>query len=370
MEYLIKKPKILVVDDSPENIRILIETLKEDYSVIPAKDGNTALIKAKAEPYPDLILLDIIMPELNGYEVCKQLKEIEELKDIPVVFLTSKNEIVDESKAFSLGAVDYITKPFQPVLVKARVKNHIEIKIKNQLLEQKSKELKEVNEALKSMTEMIVHDLKNPLSNIIMFSKHLESKLLSEERIKKTAALINNSSNHMAKMVENLLEITKIEAGKMVTEIEDFDLLPVVRDTLSDFSENAAKKSISINFNENGTSYFIQADKTKTREVLENLISNALKFSPAEKSVFIDLKFSGKNIILSVRDEGPGLTDDDKKQLFRKFSRLSAHPTGGEHTTGLGLSIVKKLMEAMNGDISCESEYGKGACFSASFIGC
>lgn len=129
------KPKILIVDDSAENIHILIETLKSDYNIIPARNGDTALDKARAA-IPDLVLLDIIMPGMDGYEVCRRLKADDETKNIPVVFITSKSDAMDETKAFNLGAVDYITKPFVPIVVKVRVKNQIDLKQKSDLLEQ------------------------------------------------------------------------------------------------------------------------------------------------------------------------------------------------------------------------------------------
>ncbi|MFN4150623.1 MAG: ATP-binding protein, partial [Candidatus Sericytochromatia bacterium] len=232
---------------------------------------------------------------------------------------------------------------------------------------QRTSELKNINDLQKGMIETIVHDLKNPLSNIIMFSKHLESKTLSEDRIKKTARLINNSSNHMAKMVENLLEISKIENGTIVPDLESFDLSPILVELINAFSEYCISKSIKIHFDNSQKEYLIYSDKTRTKQIFENLISNAIKFSPFEKNIYVKLIENEHNIIFSVRDEGYGLTDEDKKKLFKKFSRLSASPTNGEHTTGLGLSIVKKIVELMNSDVWCESEYGSGAEFFVSF---
>ncbi len=142
------KSKILIVDDAPENLRILIEILKKDYATIPATNGETALQKAMADPMPDLILLDILMPVMDGYEVCKRLKENEKTKDIPVICITAMSEVMDDARAFNLGAVDYIPKPFNPATVKARVKNHI--KLKNAIIVQ----------------EKLIRELKDALSNI------------------------------------------------------------------------------------------------------------------------------------------------------------------------------------------------------------
>ncbi|MFN8673910.1 MAG: AAA family ATPase [Candidatus Sericytochromatia bacterium] len=236
-----------------------------------------------------------------------------------------------------------------------------------QKVEERTANLRDINELQKGMIQTIVHDLKNPLSNIIMFSRHLEIKTLSEERVKKTAKLINNSSNHMAKMVENLLEITKIEEGVISPEFEEFDLIFMLKDVILSFLEKAKQKNIELIEEFDNFEALINADKTRTKQVLENIISNALKFSPEDKKIYIKAFISNNNIVIEVKDEGPGLTDLDKSLLFKKFSKLSAKPTAGEHTTGLGLSIVKKLMEVMNGEVWCESQVNEGASFFLSF---
>jgi len=230
-------------------------------------------------------------------------------------------------------------------------------------VEERTANLRDINELQKGMIQTIVHDLKNPLSNIIMFSRHLEIKSLTEERVKKTAKLINNSSNHMAKMVENLLEITKIEEGVICPEFEDFDIIPVISEIIILFQEKSKQKKIDIIEEVDIKSTIITADKTRIKQVLENIISNALKFSPEDKKIYIKAFIEENKIIIKVKDEGPGLSDLDKSLLFKKFSRLSAKPTAGEHTTGLGLSIVKKLMEVMGGDVWCESDIDNGASF-------
>jgi len=148
MKEQVKKPKVIIIDDAPENIRMLIEILKEDYATIPATSGEAGLAKAQIEPLPDLILLDIMMPGIDGYEVCKSLKEIEKTKDIPVVFISAMSEVMDDARGFDLGAVDYITKPFYPATIKARLRNHV--RLRKTILEM----------------DMIIHQLKEALSEI------------------------------------------------------------------------------------------------------------------------------------------------------------------------------------------------------------
>ena len=149
------KPKILIVDDAPENLRILIEILKDEYAIIPAVSGKAALQKVQADPMPDLILLDILMPVMDGYEVCKKLKENEMTKDIPIICITAMSEVMDDAKAFKLGVADYIPKPFNPATVKARVKNHI--KLRNALSKQQKliQELKEALSKIKTLNGLL-----------------------------------------------------------------------------------------------------------------------------------------------------------------------------------------------------------------------
>jgi signal transduction histidine kinase len=179
--------------------------------------------------------------------------------------------------------------------------------------------------------------------------------------------MINVSGRHMAKMVENLLDIYKIEQGQIISCLDTIDLVSVIKQSMADFNEHALKKKINMHFSTNLDKALIVADPTLTKRVLENLISNSLKFSPVEKSIFINLEKNDDIFIIGIKDEGPGLTEEDKPKLFQKFSRLSATPTSGEHSTGLGLSIVKSLVEVMKGKVWCESDAGKGACFYLSF---
>ena len=391
-EYGNKNPKIkrytiLLVDDEVGNLNVLSEILMGDYNILTANNALEAIELINNYSVPEninLIISDQRMPQKTGVEFFK-----ETLKKIPRtirIILTGFTEIDTIIGAINDGQVyKFLAKPIEPKDLKITVKRALEsyeleqknIELLTQLkdlnssleikVEERTIQLKEINELQKGMIEILVHDLKNPLSNILMFSKHIHGKSLSEEKTKEIAWLINRSGNHMAKMVENLLEITKIEQEKIRPDLEIFDILPLTEQTIKEFLENTVRKQIKINFTCNISHNRIYTDYTRTKQVIENLISNAIKFSPFDSEINVSLSEKDQEIILSVKDQGPGFTEEDKAKLFQKFTRLSAQPTGGEHSSGLGLSIVKKIVEVIGAKIWYESEYGKGTTFFISF---
>jgi two-component system sensor histidine kinase/response regulator len=378
---------ILIVDDEPANIRFLKGLLEDEYNILTAGDGQEAIELIQSHPNPQeiqLIISDQRMPKKSGVEFLKET--IESIPKSIRIILTGFTDIEAVIAAINAGKVyNFLNKPISPQDLKITIKRAIEtfeLERKNDLLveelktlnsslekkvEERTIELKEINELQKALVQTIVHDLKNPLSNIIMFSKHIETRNPPPEKTVELSQKINRSGRHMAKMVENLLDIYKIEQGIIFTCLDTFDLVPVVSQTQDVFAENAAKKNINLQYETTVERGPILADMTQTKRVFENLVSNAIKFSPPDKSIYITLEKQDGNYITCIKDEGPGLTQEDKAKLFQKFSRLSAQATGGEHSTGLGLSIVKSLVEVMKGKVWCESEEGHGASFFVSF---
>ncbi len=240
-----------------------------------------------------------------------------------------------------------------------------EIRISNEAL-------KKSNAIKNEFIELAVHDLKNPLSNIIGLSGIInEEDNLEKDEIKELSRRIYSSSERMIKVVNNLLMNREVELDKLRVDMEPFDIIPVIEDIIDQNKSAAAAKNISIGFDAADKTVFVYADINLTAQVIDNLLSNAIKFSPNRKNVWIKVKKlspeetieSGLNIKIEVRDEGPGMTDEDKKKLFGRFVKLSAKPTGNEPSTGIGLFLVKKFVEAMNGKVWCESEINRGAKF-------
>lgn len=347
---------VLIVDDVAKNLQVVGTMLRnEGYEVMPAISGAQALERVQAEP-PHLILLDLMMPEMDGLEVCRRLKADTATAQIPVIFLTASNEMEHLVSGFSVGAVDYITKPFNAPELLARVRTHLE-------LQHARRRLREMNEEKNEFMGIAAHDLRSPLNAINGYAEMLlEDAKLDEESIE-LVGRIGVASRRMVEMVQNLLDVNAIERGELNLKLQACDLSKIVASVVEAHSGKAALKQQSIESMLPDSVSMVNADPILLVQVIENLISNAVKYSPPERKIFARVGNREDTVRFEVRDEGPGLSAEDQKKLFGKFARLSAKPTGGENSTGLGLSIVKKMVEAMNGRVWCESEPGNGATF-------
>ena len=352
------KSRILVVDDISKNLQVVGTILRnEGYHVMPATSGLQALERVSAQP-PDLILLDLMMPEMDGLEVCSRLKAEPLTRQIPVIFLTASNEMEHLMKGFEAGAVDYITKPFNAPELLARVRTHLELKHARE-------RLREMNEEKNEFMGIAAHDLRNPLSAIQGYAEMIieDAQSLAHRDLEGNGQRIREAAKRMTEMVQNFLDANRIERGELKLNMAISDLSPLLQSVLETQSPHATAKGQMIQLELPPTPTLALADVSITLQVFENLVSNAVKYSPPGKKIFVRLKAETGFVRFEVEDQGPGLSKEDQKKLFGKFARLSAKPTGGEHSTGLGLSIVKRLVEAMNGKVWCESELGMGAKF-------
>ena len=242
----------------------------------------------------------------------------------------------------------------------------------NNELHQQNIYLEELNKEKNEFLGIAAHDLKNPLSGIILNAESIirYGDYMKPEQKEKTVQSMLATARRMKTIITNLLDINAVESGKLTVNLQKLDVTKTINEIVDSFYVTAEKKGISIHYDVI-KQYSVFVDTTLFHEVIENIISNAVKYSPLEKKVYITVDEIPRDhssfIRIAVKDEGPGLTDDDKQKLFGKFQRLSAQPTGGEHSSGLGLAIVKKLVEAMNGTIYCESIYGQGATFIVEF---
>ena len=350
------KSRILVVDDITKNLQVVGTVLRnQGYEVMPAASGAEALKCVRAQ-LPDLILLDLMMPEMDGLEVCRRLKSDAGTRQIPVVFLTASNEMEHLVQGFEAGAVDYVTKPFNPPELLARVRTHLELKHARQ-------RLREMNDEKNEFMGIAAHDLRSPLNAVKGYSEMiLEDPALGGENAT-LAQRIHEAATRMAEMVQNLLDANRIERGEMKLNLATTDLCPVLAAVVEAQRPGAVAKQQMLHLQSESPPVNALVDPGVMAQIVENLVSNAVKYSPPGKNIFVRLKQEAQAVRIEVQDEGPGLSAEDQKKLFGKFARLSAKPTGGEHSTGLGLSIVKKMVEAMNGKVWCESEPGQGATF-------
>jgi len=356
--------KILAVDDNPTNLRVISQLLKElGVEILKAENGFEALEIAVKEQ-PMLILLDIMMPEMDGYEVCKRLKTDKETKDIPVMFITAKFDSENVVFAFEAGAVDYVVKPFNPAELIARVRTHLDLKIYQEQLKKMNLELENLNAEKNEFLGIVAHDLKNPIYNISMITKAIMGdEKMSREDVMDFCGDIITSADKMLLLITNLLDVNAIEQGKSNINPENLEIDLLVNQIVSEYEERALNKGIKIYTNFDLTGSSVYADKNATMQVFDNLISNSVKYSPFNKNVFVNVQNTESSVRIEFQDEGPGIHPDEMHKLFGKYSKLSNKPTADESSTGLGLSIVKKYVESMNGSVWCESELGVGTKF-------
>jgi signal transduction histidine kinase len=356
-----KHNTILVVDDIPENIQIITATLGNDYQVKAATSGERALEIAEQDPKPDLVLLDIVMPEMDGYEVCKQLKSNEKTREIPVIFVTARGDVRDEQFGFQLGAVDYITKPISPPIVAARVHTHLTVSQQKRSLTTTLCRLRELEDMRDNLVHMVVHDMRAPLMGMMGFLDIF--KLQAEERLTDDEVQLiddlHKQTCNLRDMVNDLLEVSKFENNSMPVNREKTDFTNVVDEAIS--SLILYNRTIDIQTEESDLT--VRVDQELMRRVVANLLSNAMKFSKPEEPVVLYLERLNDYLKVSVIDSGPGIPEDSRSLIFEKFGQVTLRHEKGLHSTGLGLTFCKLAVEAHGGEIGVESELGEGSTF-------
>ncbi len=379
-------PTILAVDDNPRNLQLISSLLSgKGYKVVVANSGENAL-KYLGIKQPDLLLLDIMMPGLSGYEVLETIKKNPDIVDLPVIFLTAKSELSDIVKGFAMGAVDYITKPFKSEELLARVETHIELKrMRNQLSENNNallklnQELTESKEIIKKDAEklaklnaekdrffsIISHDLRNPFNGCLMATELLFTRFneLSPEEIAAFIAALHDAATNMNKLLDNLLNWAQLQMGTLKTKLQPVDLSIAISNAVELQKSVVMKKDITIT-QKIGSPAKAKADQGMVDMVLRNLISNAIKFTPAGGKVVIQVEETAHEIAVSVKDSGIGMNKALQNKLFRINEKVSRPGTEGEQSTGLGLVLSFDMTQRMNGSLGVESEEGKGSTFT------
>ncbi len=359
-----KKDVILVVDDQPNNLKVISSVLGDSYSLSFANNGPNAL-KILENLQPDLILLDVMMPGMDGYEVCQRIKSTEKTKELPVIFLTAKNDIEDILKAFRAGAVDYITKPFNIMELKVRVGNHISLKhTREQLKNANDKLLQVIHEKDKFFT-IIAHDLRNPFIGISSLSQIMVEQLgsLQLDEMEEYAREIHHASTNAFNLLKNLLSWAKSQTGRMDFVPQQLDVQELITETIAFIQEAAILKNIEIESQiAEGLSVF--ADKEMVATVMRNLVSNAVKFTHTGGKVRISCERSDQHIQISVVDNGIGMTSKMVEEIFRIDVSNGRKGTNGEPSSGIGLLLCKEFTERNGGTIKVESQPDEGSTFN------
>lgn len=350
-------PNILIVDDIPANLKLLGAILKnEGYKVRPVPSGALALQAALAEK-PSLILLDIMMPEMTGYEVCDKLKENPDLKDVPVIFISALNDTNDIVKALTSGGVDFITKPFQAEEVKARVSTHLKIC-------QQSKELQELNSTKDKFFSIIAHDLRNPFSVLLGMSDLLLNNYFTydDDTRLELISIQNETTKQTFKLLENLLEWARIQRSAFDFIKQRVNLSELVSQSISHHKEIAKQKEITISHTLDLPVY-VNTDPNMVQTVLRNLLVNAIKFSNNGDDIIVSAREVDSLVEVTVKDNGVGISADNLQKLFKIENSISTKGTANEKGTGLGLMLCKEFVEKQGGKIWAESEPNKGSEF-------
>jgi two-component system sensor histidine kinase/response regulator len=349
-----------VVDDQPANIQTVGTLLHaEGYDVMSATSAEQALQRLRARR-PDLLLLDMMMPGTSGLELCRVLRAKPSLAEVPVIFLSAADEVGLITAALEAGAVDYVTKPFRRAELLGRIRTHIALKAARD-------ELQRLAEEKDELLNLMAHDLKNGLAAIRLHAEFLARH--APELGPPARQCVDTLSHEAVRLAECIGELLASQAsGPQPLRLAPVDLVVHVREAVDAHRPLAEAKGQRLDFEVPGAEpCVVLADAAALRQVLDNLVSNAIKFSPPGRRVRVDVMPGGGDDGgpgLRVCDQGPGFTAEDQRLVFRRYGRLSAQPTGGETSTGLGLSIVKKLIDRMGGTIRLESQPGAGASFT------
>ncbi|HEO64647.1 MAG TPA: hybrid sensor histidine kinase/response regulator [Spirochaetes bacterium] len=340
-----RKYHILIVDDTSKNIQVLANVLKQkNYQISAAKNGYQA-IDIVEETTPDLILLDIMMPEMDGFETCQRLKKDDKTRDIPIIFLTAKNEGDDIIKGFELGAVDYITKPFNSAELLMRVKTHLDLRLSKEIIQRQSNERKE-------LLHVVCHDLVNPMAYIIGILDLAEEDVTVFKQMKDRMRMAMTNGINMIAMVR---EMRALEEGKLHFDLEHIDLKQTLDESTHMFKQKLSKKSLELVIRVDENLYVYAERVSFVNSVLNNIITNAIKFSYPDTKIVIDGKLNNDKAIISIKDSGMGIPEDLLRDLFNINKPTSRPGTDGEQGTGFGMPLVKKFVMAYGGEINVSS---------------
>lgn len=356
--------KILVVDDVMSNVLLLkILLTNEQFQVITCSNGNSCLELARTE-HPDLILLDVMMPDISGFDTCSELRKDEETKDIPVIFLTALNNPADLVHGFQVGGNDFLTKPFNKEELVMRVMHQISLVAAKRIIVSQNIELRRTISNRDKMYSVIAHDLRSPMASIRMVLNLLVNAIPPETIGQELFDLIdkaNRESEETHDLLDNLLKWTKSQTGRLNVVLQEFDLAEVVPGVVDIFVMIAETKHIKLNLNiEEGVE--VNADKDMLKTVIRNFISNAIKFSNENSTIDISVKNEAPMARISVRDHGVGICADRIATLFSDGK--TTYGTANEEGSGLGLQLCKDFAVKNGGDVEVTSIEGEGSTFS------
>ncbi len=392
MSTIESKRRVLIVDDDFTNAELLTSILEKIYEVKSVHNGADALECIRTELHPDIILLDVMMPKMDGYEVCEQLKSDPKTADIPVIFISALHSPGDEARGLQLGAMDYISKPIIPAIVLLRIQTQLELKAHREELEElvaaKTSQLKRAYDELKeldrlksALLESVSHELRTPLTSVIGFakvsSKKLSSSVLAEleslqcEKGRKSVLQVLDNLQHIAhqaeylsKQVRNVMEFSELVAENQMIATSPVPLEPLLRKTIASAGMAAKSPHVRLKLEVEPDLPLVLTNPQRLEQVLENLISNAFKFNGEDGEVYCQARQLGNEVVISIHDAGPGIPNEEQVRIFQHFQQLGDSVTGKPKGLGIGLSLSQVIMERMQGRIWVSSKVGSGSVFS------
>jgi signal transduction histidine kinase len=359
--------RVIVVDDSIETADVMVRHMRlEGFDARSLNDPVVALEQIKADP-PDVVLLDVNMPRMNGMEVLERLRSYPPTTELPIIMVTANNEPVDIVRGLDLGANDYLTKPPQFEVLAARVRTQIKIK---RLQDQRRKDIAELRElsAIKDkFLQIAAHDLRNPLNNIVL-GIELLGRVYPDterpiERFDEILGTMRSAANVMRSIANDFLDLQAIRTGSIQLNRKPVSLNEMARSIVAQYQAQADAKELVMRVILDESLPPVLVDEDRMVQVISNLVSNAIKFSPAGATVGVRTRAVNGQVMVEVVDTGPGIPPEEIPLLFQEFVRLSNKPTGGEKSSGVGLSIARQLVELHGGRIGVKSQVGKGSLF-------
>lgn len=350
--------RVLIVDDNPANVGVLFRYLdRQRFEVRVAQDATGAL-RIASDEVPDIILLDIMLPDLDGYEACRRLKESERTRDIPVIFISALADLDDKVAGFEAGGVDYITKPFQHEEVLARVRTHL-------LLLAQRRRLHELNAMKDRFFSIIAHDLRGPFNGFRNAAELIRDAAADDDRdtVRTVAETLVRSASTTQELLEDLLEWARSQRGAVTYAPGVHNVAMLVQDAVSVFRDVAQVKGVDL-ASETPAGLFVHSDYETTRVVLRNLVNNAVKFTPSGGAVLVRGYNEGNWAVVEVTDTGVGMDDKTRAKLFRMDQHIVSKGTGGERGSGLGLLLVADYVRGNGGTIEVSSTPGLGSSFT------
>lgn len=354
------KQRILIVEDDLIVRSMLGEILAVKHEVSITGEGEKTLELLRSDDF-DLLLLDVRLPRIHGFEILQAIRADEKLAELPVVLISGKADAKDVVEGLALGANDFIPKPIEIRVLQARINTHLKLK---QLQDERKRYISHLEEAERIRTQfsrIASHDLKSPLNNLRMAEQLLREEIAYNPRLEQLVNTIGSSLDMMQHVISTFLDLVAIQSQNLQLQEAPIQLSDVIQNVTMQYELAAEKKGIALKIN--STQGRVMGDSARMTQVVGNLLSNAIKYSPVDGEVRIWTERRGDKIRLSIADKGRGVPQAERHLLFTEFSKLSTRPTAGEGSTGLGLWIVRHLMELQGGEAGADFPEEAGSIF-------